>query len=137
MSTFAAGKEVLSYCGSCKLSLGHIIIVMKDAATIGKVKCNTCGGTHMYKDPASKTKKVKSKKPTARKTKKSISVGELWAEELSKFSGKAKVYSIRERFDQGDMLDHKKFGPGVVQECIDDKIEVLFQHEIKLLVHGK
>jgi hypothetical protein len=34
------------------------------------------------------------------------------------------------------MIDHKKFGPGIVQALIDGKIEVLFQHEIKTLVHG-
>ena len=67
MTSFSAGKEVLSYCGKCKLPLGHIIVSMKDTATIGKVTCNTCKATHMYKDPATKTKKVKAAK-TTRKT---------------------------------------------------------------------
>lgn len=138
MSTFSAGKEVLSYCGKCKLSLGHTIVSMKDAGTIGKVQCNTCHTIHMYKDPATKTKKVKSSNSTRRRsTSKTVSVGQLWMEEMSKVSGKARSYSIRERFIPGDIIDHKKFGPGVVQTEADDKIEVLFQHEIKLLVHGK
>ncbi len=138
MSSFSAGKEVLSYCGKCKLPLGHTIVSMKDSATIGKVECNTCHAVNMYKDPASKAKKVKStsgRKKTTRK--KTVSVGELWMEEMGKASGKAKSYSIREKFESGDIIDHKKFGPGIVQELIDDKIEVLFQHELKLLVHGK
>ena len=70
MSSFSAGKEVLSYCGKCKLPLGHTIVSMKDSATIGKVECNTCHAVHMYKDPASKAKKVKStsgRKKTTRK----------------------------------------------------------------------
>jgi hypothetical protein len=134
MTTFAAGKEVLSYCGKCKLPLGHTIVSMKDTATIGKVQCNTCQAVHMYKDPATKTKKVKSRTTTR---KKAVSVGQLWTEELGKASGKAVPYSIREKFEVGDIIDHKKFGPGIVQTHIDDKIEVLFQHELKLLVHGK
>ncbi|MBD66176.1 MAG: hypothetical protein CME62_13270 [Halobacteriovoraceae bacterium] len=137
MSTFTAGKEVLSYCGKCKLALGHTIVVMKDPQTIGKVKCNTCGAVHMYKDPATKTKKVKSKTTSTRKSKKSVSVGQLWMEEMGKASGKAEPYSIRSKFVVGDIIDHKKFGPGIVQALIEDKIEVLFQHELKLLVHGK
>lgn len=137
MSEFAAGKEVLSYCGKCKLSLAHIIVSMKDTTHIGKVTCNTCKATHAYKDPATKTKKVKSKTQGTRKSRKSISVGELWTEEMNKASGKAREYGIREVFANGEIIDHKKFGPGIVQNTIEDKIEVLFQHEIKLLVHGK
>jgi len=139
-ATFAAGKEVLSYCGKCKLPIGHIIVSMKDEKTLGKVQCNTCQAVHMYKDPATKTKKVKaSKLPTTRRKtgKKSISVGELWIQEMGKFKGTARPYSIRDIFILGDIIDHKKFGPGIIQEIIDNKIEVLFQHEMKLLVHGK
>jgi len=137
MTEFAAGKEVLSYCGKCKLPLAHIIVAMKDTNTIGKVTCNTCNATHMYKDPATKTKKVKSKATGKRRTTKSVSVGELWVQEMGKADGKSTPYTIREKFATGDFLDHKKFGPGIVQSVADDKIEVLFQHEIKLLVHGK
>jgi len=137
MSEFAAGKEVLSYCGKCKLPLAHIIVSMKDAGTIGKTTCNTCGATHMYKDPATKAKKVKKKATSKRKTTKSIPIDQLWMEEMGKASGKALNYGIREKIVTGDIIDHKKFGPGIVQNAIEDKIEVLFQHEIKLLVHGK
>lgn len=139
MSTFSAGKEVLSYCGKCKLPLGHIIVSMKDKVTIGKVECNTCHAIHQYKDPATKTKKVKKSAGTVKRksSRKSMSVGELWMEEMGRASGKAKSYSVRDKFILGDIIDHKKFGPGIVQELIDDKMEVLFEHEIKLLVHGK
>jgi len=140
MSNYTAGKEVISYCGKCKLSLGHIIVSMKDENTIGKVVCNTCKATHAYKDPAAKTKKAKSaKKTTASKTRKtkSVTVNELWTEQLRKTKEKPQSYSIRETFVKGDLLDHKTFGPGIVQELIDGKIEVLFQHEMKILVHGK
>ena len=133
----AAGKEIISYCGKCKLSLAHIIISMKDVSKIGKVQCKTCNGAHAYKDPATKTKKVKSKKATMPGTRaKSIPINELWTEELGKASGKARPYGIRENFEVGELIDHKKFGPGIVQTHVDGKIEVLFQHEIKTLVHG-
>ena len=134
MSEFSAGKEVLSYCGKCKLSLAHIIVVMKDVGTIGKVTCKTCNGTHVYKDPALKAKKVKS--VTAKKSKKAVNVNDLWASEIAKSNGSSKKFTIRDLFEIGDLIDHKTFGPGVVQAFVDGKIEVLFQHEIKLLVHG-
>lgn len=135
MSKYAAGKEVVSYCTKCKLSLGHTIVSMKDTSTIGKVHCNTCKTTHVFKDPSQNTKKVKGTKTRARK--KTLSVAELWTEQIGKAEGKAKDYTIRGNFDVGDLINHKKFGPGIVQAHIDDKVEILFQHEIKLLVHNK
>jgi len=41
------------------------------------------------------------------------------------------------RFNEGDIIDHVKFGPGIVEKVVDDKIEVIFRHEIKTLVHNK
>jgi DNA-directed RNA polymerase subunit M/transcription elongation factor TFIIS len=136
MTKFTVGKEVISHCSKCKLNLAHTIVSMKDTSTIAKVECRTCKTTHAFKDPATKSKKVKKK--TGRKSqRKMVSVGELWVEEMAKVSGKPTPYSVRSSFEKGDLIDHKKFGPGIVQELIDDKIEVLFQHDIKLLVHGK
>lgn len=136
MSKFSAGKEVLSLCSKCKLSLAHTIVSMKDLKTIGKVECRTCKGTHAYKDPSASTKKVKTKSAYGSTRSKSIPVNEMWTNEMAKASGKARIYSIRDKFEAGDILDHKKFGAGIVQNQIDGKIEVLFQHEIKTLVHN-
>ncbi|MCT4642806.1 MAG: hypothetical protein N4A33_10985 [Bacteriovoracaceae bacterium] len=135
MSEFAAGKEVLSYCGKCKLPLAHMIVVMKDPKTIGKVTCKTCGATHAYKDPATKAKKVKTTKSKAA-SKKSVNINDLWAQEIASASGTSQKYTIKTKFAVGDLIDHKKFGPGVVQALVDGKIEVLFQHEVKILVHN-
>jgi DNA-directed RNA polymerase subunit M/transcription elongation factor TFIIS len=137
MSKFTVGKEALSYCTKCKLSLSHIIVSMKDPNTIAKVKCKTCGAMHMFKDPSTKAKKVRSKSSTRGARSKSIPVADLWMEEMGKNKSKPKSYSIREKFEIGDIIDHKKFGPGIVQEFVDGNISVLFQHEIKTLVHNK
>ena len=137
MSKFATGKEVISYCGKCKLALSHTIVSMKDPSTIGKVECRTCKTTHAYKDPSTKTKKVRSKSMIPGGKSKSMSVNDLWTEEIGKAQGKPIAYTIRHTFSQGDMVDHKTFGLGIVQTLVDGKIEVLFQHDIKTLVHGK
>jgi len=137
MSKFAAGKEVISHCGKCKLALAHTIISMKDTSTIGKVECRTCKSSHAYKDPSTKTKKVRSKSLIPGGKSKSMSVNDLWTEQVGKAAGKPVAYTIKHVFTQGDMIDHKKFGLGIVQGLVDGKIEVLFQHDIKTLVHGK
>jgi hypothetical protein len=140
MAELSVGKEVLSQCSKCKLTLAHIIVTMKDTKTPDKVQCKTCKATHTFKDPgAPKTKtsvnKViksgRSKKPTE-------SVGELWNKAINRNTGKSKSYSMKESFTMGDVIDHPTFGQGVVEKLIDNnKIEVLFQDDYRTLLHKK
>lgn len=130
-----AGKEVLSYCNKCKLALSHIIVAMKDAKNIQKVKCKTCGSSHAYKDPSGVAKK---KTTRSKKTTEVVSVSDVWMKKMSTTKIKSRKYTIREFFSIGDIVDHPKFGPGIVEAVIDnDKIDVMFRHDIKTLIHNK
>lgn len=138
MSQLTVGKDVLSYCTKCKLNLSHTIVAMKDTKHIAKVKCNTCKTMHAYKDPSNSTKKTRTRtRATETRASKSVSVAELWMEKISTTKKKSTPYAISLKFQEGDIIDHKKFGPGIVEKVIDDKIEVIFRHEIKTLVHNK
>jgi len=137
MSQLTVGKDVLSYCGKCKLNLGHTIVAMKDAKSIAKVKCNTCGSLHGFKDPShAKLSKTRTKK-TSSAPSKVVAVADLWMEKMSNTKRKSTPYTIDSKFIEGDVIDHTKFGPGIVEKVVDDKIEVIFRHEIKTLVHNK
>lgn len=137
MSQLTVGKDVLSYCTKCKLNLAHTIVAMKDTKHIAKVKCNTCGTMHAYKDPSqSNATKTRTRK-TLDTPSKVVSVSDLWMEGMSNTQKKSQPYSIKGSFVAGDVIDHSKFGPGIVQKVVDDKIEVIFRHEIKLLIHQK
>ncbi|MBT3585257.1 MAG: hypothetical protein HN509_10130 [Halobacteriovoraceae bacterium] len=139
MADISVGKEVLSHCNKCKLALAHIVVTMKTKSTLGKVECKTCGNTHAYKDPS----KVKAKKSQTGGTKRAKSatkqsISDLWLVAVNQASSKSQPYSIRACFKLGDIIDHPKFGPGVIERLIDaDKIEVIFRHEIKTLMHNK
>src|SRR5688500_9320455 len=138
MSQLTVGKDVLSYCTKCKLNLGHIIVAMKDVKHIAKVKCNTCGTLQAYKDPSVSSKQNKTRtKKTSMTPSKIISVSDLWMEKMSSTKKKSTPYAMDAKFVQGDIIDHTKFGPGIVEKVVDDKIEVIFRHEIKTLVHNK
>jgi hypothetical protein len=135
MSQITVGKDVLSYCTKCKLNLSHLIVAMKDAKSIAKVKCNTCQSLHAYKDPSnSHANKTRTKKSEGSKI---ISISDLWMEQLNKTTTKSQSYAIDAKFKVGDVIDHSKFGPGIVQTVLQDKIEVIFRHEIKTLIHNK
>lgn len=138
MSQLTVGKDVLSYCNKCKLNLGHIIVAMKDVKHIAKVKCNTCGTLQAYKDPSVSSKQNKTRtKKTSIAASKVISVSDLWMDKMSSTKNKSTPYAMDGKFAQGDIIDHSKFGPGIVEKVVDDKIEVIFRHEIKTLVHNK
>lgn len=46
-----------------------------------------------------------------------------------------KDYSSSSSFYQGDLIHHFKFGRGFVQSSFGNKIEVLFEDKMRLLVH--
>jgi hypothetical protein len=111
---------------------------MKDVKHIAKVKCNTCGTLQAYKDPSISSKQNKTRtKKTLMTPSKIISVSELWMEKMSSTKKKSTPYAMDAHFVKGDIIDHTKFGPGIVEKVVDDKIEVIFRHEIKTLVHNK
>lgn len=139
MKELGVGKEVLSYCNKDKSALAHIIVSMKDDHTIGKVECKTCHAVHAYKDP-SKVKGRKSTKKTSKgKTRATkLSNSDQWLEAVNNSKAKSQPYSTKDKFEADDIIDHPKFGPGVVTKLIDDnKVEVIFRHEIKTLLHNK
>jgi hypothetical protein len=138
MSQLTVGKDVLSYCTKCKLNLGHTIVAMKDVKHIAKVKCNTCGSLHAFKDPSQSSKQNKTRtKKTGITPSKVISVSDLWMEKMSNSKRKSTPYSMEVKFSLGDIIDHSKFGPGIVEKVTNDKVEIIFRHEIKTLVHNK
>lgn len=142
-ATIGVGKEILSQCNKCKLILAHIIVAMKNSTDPDKVMCKTCKGTHSYKDPAEKKKKVTIEKviKNARVSsgkKITQSVAEIWSDAIAKSTSPVVNYSIRTAFTKGDVIEHPTFGQGIVERLIDNnKIEVLFKDEYKTLLHNK
>jgi len=79
-------------------------------------------------------KKTKAKRTRA----KEVPVAEIWEEAIKNPNANKVKYTIKGNFIVGDILDHKKFGPGVVFTIIDNhKIEVIFQSQIKHLVYNR
>lgn len=134
----AAGKEILSYCGKCQLKLAHVIMSMKDVASPNKVQCKTCNGIHQHRSQAATIPK-KDGSTKGRVVIQTRSASELWNDAMRKNGHKVKKsYSIKEKFQVGDVISHPSFGEGLVQANLsNDRIEVLFQNDIKNLVHGK
>lgn len=141
-TTHAVGKDVLSFCNKCNLTLSHTIMCMMDNQKIAKVKCKTCQAEHKFKDPntgkkaSSTTKKASSKKSSSHEE---MSQGQnFWEQAIKNSSATPKAYSIRSNFNVGDLIDHSTFGIGVVESKLEgDKIQVVFKIQSKTLIHNK
>ena len=128
---YELGKEVLSYCGRCKMPLAHTILTLTKRGLPDRCECNTCGAGHKYRDP---DKPVKPR--TTRKRAPTVTPEMIWNEALADTKGPAKPYTMAAEFSQGDLMDHPTFGKGVVGELVgENKIKVIFEVAEKLLVH--
>lgn len=155
----ALGDHIESKCTRCHDVTGHIVILMINDE-ITKVECRACGSIHKYyptvieksnlkkiKESNSGSKKVQkeptksvnvvpkanSKKAKSQKVNKELTEQQ-WQEAINTSYGVRKPYTMTVNLSLGDIIEHPKFGDGVVQELFPpDKAEILFREGIKLL----
>ncbi|UCH80570.1 MAG: hypothetical protein JSW20_12650 [Nitrospiraceae bacterium] len=134
---YSVGGDVVSWCTKCKLELGHTIIAIVDNKPV-KVKCNTCNGQHNYRSAPAEQKKSTAKR-AGRKRK---TPEEIYNEHVTRLSSEnvpvARKYRINDNFTVDDLIDHPKFGIGVVMAIVKtNKIETLFKDGPRLLIQNQ
>ena len=123
--TVEVGKEVQDFCTKCKIETVHVVTKVTDGE-IKKVMCNGCRSTHVYRGGQAPTPRSKPTRPRKWST-----LVELVEDE------KVVDYKITGVFSEGDAIQHKKFGLGVITKVVDStKIEVVFEEEKKLLAQN-
>lgn len=137
MDTFKVGSNIDAWCTKCKLVLAHTIEAVAESI-IKRVQCNTCRGKHQFKSSEPGTKKIgiSVKKPSLSKNKSKASdyAKLLVGRDLTKAAG----YHTSRQFTKGEVINHSKFGVGVVVDERDiSKIEVLFESGPKILIHAR
>jgi Zn ribbon nucleic-acid-binding protein len=133
------GSDIEAYCPKCKADTAHTVIT-KYEDEVRRVQCSTCGDVHAYRkprgevedeapEPIAAKKRAQAKKPS-------------WQEAYDKIghnkaNNLARPYSIRDHYHEGDIVSHPKFGVGFVTEISENKAEVTFQDERRVLVHNR
>ncbi len=128
------GAEVEAHCPKCKADTTHVVI-SKYEDEIRKVQCNPCGDVHAYRKP-----RGESEEPEAELTpsKKKVKAKPTWEQVMAKSKKQPRPYALGDYFKEMEILSHPKFGVGYVTENIgDDKIEVTFQADKRVLVHNR
>jgi hypothetical protein len=105
-----------------------------------RVSCNTCKSQHSYKPNPPRTE-VRSdvKRETGAGTRAARAGANRYQNLLkTKDTAAAKTYSPANKYEAGDVLDHSKFGLGVVMSVREGtKIEVRFENGLKTLVQAR
>ena len=146
--------EIDAYCTKCKIILTHVVVAMVGKRP-KKVECLTCHGQHTYRasEPGSRAKakvekasdeskeKAPKKTPAKKRTKTKRGVEkekELWRETLDKKDlASAKPYSMADSYEVDDIINHNKFGMGIVTNVITaKKMEVHFEGGRKCMVYN-
>jgi hypothetical protein len=129
------GAEVEAHCPKCKADTQHVV-VSKYEDEIRRVQCNPCGDVHPYRKPRGEGEE---EEPAPAVKKKAVKAKPTWDQVMAKHAKKQpKAYQLGEYFKEMEVLSHPKFGLGFVTENIgDDKIEVTFKDDKRVLVHNR
>ena len=127
------GGNIDSWCGKCKLLLAHTIEAMVgDKPT--RVHCNTCRSQHSYRPHPPNAVPREPRQGNAIRGRTSRYQTLLKAKDAAV----VKAYSPKDRYEEGDVLEHPTFGRGIATAVKDGtKIEVLFESGSKTLVQGR
>ncbi len=144
---FQPGDSVEAQCGKCKGVTRHAVVVVERGEAM-QVQCTFCGSRHKFKPKdsagnqaararktASGPKKATGGKKATKAAQASAAILREWEDAVAAADPtQAKPYSMNSAFEEGDLVDHKKFGMGIVSQVIvPDKMEILFRDGIKLL----
>jgi hypothetical protein len=147
------GADIHTYCTRCKADRWHVIVAKVGAGAserIKRVQCKTCDSLHNLREEKSDRphKEPKSRKAQPRTRRSSIQMGgydgmpkpwQALVNDREVAGEEHQSYSIRKLFEVGNLVEHPKFGLGVVLKLVDNnqKAEVAFKEGIKLLVVGR
>ena len=127
---YVVGSEIKGYCTKCKDDTKHTVKeLVKDS--VRKVTCSECEHVHVYRQP-----RKSGKAKTRRRRKKSEKVKDPWAKAMEgREEEEARDYVFSENYEEGDLIEHEKFGRGVIMQNIGStKMQVVFKDGMKLMV---
>lgn len=135
-------KSFFTFCKKCDADRYHVVLAHTTSRT-AKIKCEVCGSQKSYSLPKANTTtgkpltgaaaKRREQSLNARKSSHRAEYDMLMSDE----NAPTNKYNMKGKFEKGSRLDHPKFGMGFIREAQPDKIEVVFEDEIRTLIHNR
>ncbi len=120
---------------SCDREGSYHKILAHTSSTSAKTQCEICG--------KKRTLKLDTKRPatavrSSARAKTSATAGQKQFQALvDQFGPEAATYSIKGSFSKDTLIEHPKFGRGVVTLSYENKLQVLFRDGVRELVHNR
>ena len=133
------GGEIEAYCPSprCKADTTHTIISMYEDE-VRRVQCVVCGEVHAYRKPRGDSAEEASEAIPKRNAPRRANWDDALARATEADLLNCRPYSVRDTYEEGDVVYHPKFDVGFVSELLpDNKVEILFRDEPRILVHNR
>ena len=135
----AVATKIYTQCKKCDAERYHVVLA-HTTSTSAKVECEICKAKKTYKLAAPKVKRAVTGAAAARRAQSAEAKKSAHRTEYETLLSQTKdsgSYNIRGAFTLNYKLQHPKFGTGVVKSVLPDKIEVVFEDEIRMLVHNR
>lgn len=135
-------KSFYAFCKKCDADRYHVVLA-HTSSTSAKIKCEICGSQKTYSLPKAQTRTGKpltgaaaKKREQTLSSRKSSHRNEY--EMLMSNEGAPTVpYNMKGKFEKNTKLQHPKFGMGFIKDAAADKIEVVFEDEVRTLIHNR
>ena len=142
---YIPGSPINAYCANCKSDKNHVVLEV-DGVQVRLVRCESCETEGEFRAPREKTKaglqealRRKTMPPPPRRRasrKRAESPEEVFQKLLEgRDPSTAEPYSIKTPFQVSDLIDHPKFGVGVVTAIEDvQKVKVVFEDGERIMI---
>ena len=138
----AVAKSIFVFCKKCDADRYHVVLA-HTSATSAKIKCEICGSQKAYSLPKAQTRTGKpltgaaaKKREQTMNSRKSSHRNE-YDMLMSNEKAETASYNMKAKFEKNTKLQHPKFGMGFIKEALNDKIEVVFEDEVRTLIHNR
>ncbi len=133
------GQEMVAYCPSsrCKCDTAHVVMRVYETE-IRRVRCLVCNDLHAFRPARGGEEEETEEVPLSQRLKTKPS----WDDAMKQVSEtdlrNCSPYSVRGDYQELDIITHPKFGVGFITELLpDDKVEITFQDDKRVLIHRR
>lgn len=131
-------KSFHTFCKKCNADRYHRVLA-HTSATSAKIECEICHSKKTYTLPKAGASVAKKSTGGTRKVavRKNSHADEYNALMMNRGAEKGLPFNIKTKFEIDQKIDHPKFGAGFVKSVAADRIDVMFEEELKTLMHNK
>ena len=142
---YISGSPIEANCTNCKIDTEHVVLEMA-GLQVRSVRCKKCQQEDTYRAPRDKAKaalmEYSKKKNTTQKTRTRTrktappAPEVVFAQLMDGLDTESAVpYNIKNQLEEGELIDHPKFGIGIVTARTDNnKAKVVFESGERVMI---